>query len=98
MTESEWFEQLFNRLSHSKFRSRFHLKQKDMEYIQAKGMDTIEKHAIDFVEKRLAPAYIPTMVNKHHLKDTLYSLPNMLLAVVADNVYTNGIRSNPISH
>ena len=59
MTESEWFEQLFNRLSHSKFRSSFHLKQKDKEYIQAKGMDTIEKHAIDFVEKRLAPAYIP---------------------------------------
>ena len=25
MTESEWFEQLFNRLSHSKFRSSFHL-------------------------------------------------------------------------
>ena len=59
MTESEWFEQLFNRLSHSKFRSSFHLKQKDKEYIQAKGMDSIEKHAIDFVEKRLAPAYIP---------------------------------------
>ena len=59
MTESEWFEQLFNRLSHSKFRSSFHLKQKDKQYIQAKGMDTIEKHAIDFVEKRLAPAYIP---------------------------------------
>lgn len=59
MTESEWFEQLFNRLSHSKFRSSFHLKQKDKEYIQAKGMAAIEKHAIDFVEKRLAPAYIP---------------------------------------
>ena len=59
MTESEWFEQLFSRLSHSKFRSSFHLKQKDKDYIQAKGMDTIEKHAIDFVEKRLAPAYIP---------------------------------------
>lgn len=42
MTESEWFEQLFNRLSHSKFRSRFHLKQKEKEYIQAKEMDTIE--------------------------------------------------------
>lgn len=98
MTESEWFEQLFNRLSHSKFRSSFHLKQKDKEYIQAKGMATIEKHAIDFVEKDwLQPIYQMT-VNKHHLKDILYSLLNMLLAVVADNVYTNGIRSNPISH
>ncbi len=98
MTESEWFEQLFNRLSHSKFRSSFHLKQKDKEYIQAKGMDTIEKHAIDFVEKRLAPAYIPNDGKQTPFKGHLYSLPNMLLAVVADNVYINGIRSNPISH
>ena len=98
MTESEWFEQLFNRLSHSKFRSSFHLKQKDKEYIQAKGMNTIEKHAIDFVEKRLAPAYIPNDGKQTLSKDTLYSLLNMLLAVVADNVYINGIRSNPISH
>ena len=42
MTESEWFEQLFNRLSHSKFRSRFHLKQKDKEYIQTKGMTPLK--------------------------------------------------------
>ena len=54
MTESEWFEQLFNRLSHSKFRSSFHLKQKDVDYIQTKGMDTIEKHAIDFIEKKIS--------------------------------------------
>ena len=97
MTESEWFEQLFNRLSHSKFRSRFHLKQKDKQYIQTKGMDTIEKHAIDFVEKRLAPAYIPNDGKQTPFKGHPV-LPNMLLAVVADNVYINGIRSNPISH
>ena len=98
MTESEWFEQLFNRLSHSKFRSSFHLKQKEKEYIQAKGMDTIENMpSILLKNDWLQPIY-PTTVNKHHLKDTLYSLLNTLLAVVADNVYTNGIRSNPISH
>ena len=98
MTESEWFEQLFNSLSHSKFRSSFHLKQKDKEYIQAKGMNTIEKHAIDLLKKDWLQPIYPTTVNKHLSKDTLYSLPNMLLAVVADNVYINGIRSNPISH
>ena len=98
MTESEWFEQLFNRLSHSKFRSSFHLKQKDKQYIQAKGMDTIEKHAIDFVEKDQLQPIFPTTGNKHLSKDTLYSLPNTLLAVVVDNVYINGIRSSLISH
>ncbi len=50
---------LFDRLSKSAFRSRFHLSQKDRDYIAAKGMDTIRQHAKDFVAKRLAPAVIP---------------------------------------
>ena len=44
------------RLSRSKFRSSFHLSQKDKEYIQAKGLDTIRAHCTDFVHTRLAPA------------------------------------------
>ena len=31
MTKDEWYRQLFERLDNSKFRSSFHLKQKDME-------------------------------------------------------------------
>ena len=50
---------LFNRLSQSSFRSRFHLLRKDRNYISVKGLDTIRQHAIDFVAKRLAPAVIP---------------------------------------
>ncbi len=53
------YSDLFARLSRSKFRSRFHLKEKDKAYVQEKGMDTIRSHARDFVEKRLAPAEIP---------------------------------------
>lgn len=49
---------LFERLSQSKFRSRFHLSDKDAEYIRSKGMDAIRRHAMDFVARRLAPAYI----------------------------------------
>lgn len=48
----------FYRLSKSKFRSSFYLKNKDKEYIKNKGMDIIKKHAYDFVEKRLAPSII----------------------------------------
>jgi len=48
-----------NRLSYSKFRSRFHLKEKDCLYIEAKGMNVMKQHAYDFINKRLAPAYIP---------------------------------------
>lgn len=50
---------LFDRLSKSAFRSRFHLSQKDRDYIAAKGLDAIRQHARDFVAKRLAPGVIP---------------------------------------
>lgn len=50
---------LFERLSKSPFRSKFHLSTKDKAYIEAKGMETIRRHAADFVAKRLAPAVIP---------------------------------------
>ena len=59
MTKEEWFAQLFDHLEHSKFRSSFHLKQRDIDYINEKGMDAIRDHAMDFIEKREAPAYIP---------------------------------------
>ena len=50
------FDELFERLSRSKFRSRFKLKPVDIEYIDKKGMAAIEQHARDFVTDRLAPA------------------------------------------
>jgi len=53
------YDELFERLSHSAFRSRFHLKVKERAYIEEKGMETIRSHAQDFVRKRLAPAVIP---------------------------------------
>ena len=45
---------LFERLSRSDFRSRFHLHANDKSYINEKGMDTIFSHAKDFVAKRLS--------------------------------------------
>ena len=50
---------LFERLSKSEFRSRFHLRDAERSYLQEKGMDTIRSHAEDFVRMRLAPAVIP---------------------------------------
>lgn len=50
---------LFERLSRSPFRSRFHLTAKEKAYIEEKGMASIRRHAEDFVAKRLAPAVIP---------------------------------------
>ena len=58
MTKDEWYKQLFERLDNSKFRSSFHLKQKDIDYINEKGLERIRQHAEDFISKREAPAYI----------------------------------------
>ena len=44
---------IFDRLAKSKFRSSFHLKEKDILYIKEKGLDKIKSHAYDFVNKRL---------------------------------------------
>ena len=49
---------ILNKLSQSKFRSSFRLKQKDIDYINQKGLDTIKKHAQDFIAKRVAPAFV----------------------------------------
>ena len=58
MTKDEWYRQLFEHLGQSKFRSRFHLKQEDIDYINSKGLDKIEEHARSFIAKREAPAVI----------------------------------------
>ena len=58
MTKDEWYKQLFEGLGNSKFRSGFHLKQKDIDYINEKGLDTIRRHAEDFIAKRIAPAKV----------------------------------------
>ena len=49
---------ILNKLSKSKFRGSFHLKDKDFVYIENKGLDEIKKHAYDFINKRLAPNII----------------------------------------
>ena len=50
----EKIKNIFDRLSKSKFRSSFYLKDKDILYIEDKGIDKIRNHAYDFVTKRLA--------------------------------------------
>ncbi len=52
-------DEALEKLSKSKFRSSFHLSEKDKAYIKEKGMEQIKLHAEDFIEKRLAPEFIP---------------------------------------
>ena len=49
-------EKILDSLSKSKFRSSFHLKEKDIQYIKEKGLTKIKIHAYDFVNKRLKSA------------------------------------------
>ncbi len=50
------YDEIFEKLKKSEFRSRFKLKEKDREYLLSKGFDTIKNHARDFISKRIAPA------------------------------------------
>ena len=46
--------ELFENLSKSNFRSKFHLKEKDLIYIKQKGTEKIKSHAYDFIRARLS--------------------------------------------
>lgn len=50
---------ILEQLSHSTFRSRFHLTEKDDLYIKEKGLPVIEQHAREFIQKRIAPEVLP---------------------------------------
>lgn len=54
----EEINSILKRLELSKFRSSFHLKEKDKKYVLEKGFATIKSHAYDFIRKRLAPEVI----------------------------------------
>lgn len=49
-------DQLFARLSRSRFRSRFRLRGGERDYLRERGMEVVLDHARDFVARRLAPA------------------------------------------
>ena len=50
-------DEVFARLPHSSFRSRFRLGERERAYLEARGLSVILDHAGDFIERRLAPAY-----------------------------------------
>lgn len=52
------YDDILNRLSKSKFRSSFKLKEKEKIYIKEKGITKIKEHAYDFINKRLVPKNI----------------------------------------
>jgi hypothetical protein len=49
-------DQLFSRLTESRFRRRFCLGDMEIAYLRARGLPTVIEHARDFVAKRLAAA------------------------------------------
>lgn len=52
------YDDIFLKLSKSKFRSSFHLNKKMKEYVNEKGLLKIKEHGLDFINKRLRPSYI----------------------------------------
>lgn len=56
--QKAYIEHKLNHLSHSKFRSGFHLRKYMITYIDEKGLSIIEEHAFQFIRKNLAPEVI----------------------------------------
>ncbi len=50
--------EIYQKLKKSPFRSKFHLRQNELDYVNQNGMDVIRNHAYDFINKRLAPVII----------------------------------------
>lgn len=47
------YDKILERFKNSKFRSKFHLSDKDKQYIEEKGLDKIAEHAEQFIIRRL---------------------------------------------
>lgn len=55
--ENAWITETMERLSHSKFRSKFVLSDKDRAYARDKGRSTIDRHACELLRSRVGAAY-----------------------------------------
>lgn len=51
------YEDLFERLARSKFRSRFRLSGKERDYVAIRAREEMAAHARDIIARRLAPAF-----------------------------------------
>ena len=49
-------DEALKKLQKSKFRSGFHLSEKERLYVREKGMEVIREHCREIIKKRLAPA------------------------------------------
>ena len=91
------YDEIFEKLKKSEFRSRFKLKEKDREYLLSKGFDTIKNHARDFISKRIAPANLTNdgkqTPTKGHPVFTAQHATNMQPPAAAEAVLTNGTNS-----
>ena len=66
MTKDEWYKQLFEHLGNSKFRSSFHLGQKEIDYIPVSytHLDVYkrqEQYIVETLAKYKKDNYIPTV-------------------------------------
>ena len=54
--EQQWIATMLERLSHSQFRAKFALTDKDRAYARTKGKATIDRHAREMLRDRIGAA------------------------------------------
>ena len=66
--EQQWIATMLERLSHSQFRAKFALTDKDRAYARTKGKATIDRHAREMLRDRIGAAEPKNAGEKwHHL-------------------------------
>ena len=92
MTKEEWYEQLFDRLEHSKFRSGFHLKKKDIDYIMKKDWIRSGSMQETLSQSGKHRQLFQMMGNRHQCRDIRYLSLSMRQLPAVGNVSASGIR------
>ena len=94
MTEEEWLKQLFEGLSRSDFRSRFHLKEQDKEYVRQKGHRYDPAARPGFCREKTGLLQCPLTTESRPLcGDIRFLSPSMPRQPAAEDAWKNGIRS-----
>lgn len=85
------YDEEFERLARSKFRSKFRLGEKEKSYIAEKGMETIRRHAEDFICKRVAPSQIANDGKQTPMRGLRFLSRSTPRPVAAAAAYISGI-------
>lgn len=89
--EQQWIATMLERLSHSQFRAKFALTDKDRAYARTKGKATIDRHAREMLRDRIGAAEPKNDGSRRHGAAIRYSPLSMPPPHAVADASKNGI-------